>query len=160
MTFDHDIVVCTTWVFLERPNIGIRYRSFFFDVEGKIYDIAYDVVYDIVYNIVYTYLTCRISDAGPSLPIPGNSDSDLHDFGPSQAAKGPISQFLADMPSTMHAFQDDFLKAIDGPPIPSAGPVTQGLSLREAIEVLPTNHAHWWFITRSSDTVSDIVYDI
>ena len=97
-------------MFLERPNIGIRYRRFFFDIVGKNYDIVHDIVHDIVYNIVYTYQTYHISDAGPSLPIAGNSDSDhdadrqmddddlrdyqdqlLHDLGPSQAAKGPIS---------------------------------------------------------------------
>ena len=122
---------------MERPKIGIRYRRFFYDSVKKNYDIVHDIVYDIAYNIVYTYLTCHISDAGPSLPIAGNSDSDLdadrqmdddelrdyqnqllHYFGPSQAARGPISQFLADMPSTMHSFQDDMLKAIDSLPMP------------------------------------------
>jgi len=38
------------------------------------------------------------------------------------------------MPSTMHSFQDDMLKAIDGLPMPSAGPVPPGLSIQEAIE--------------------------
>ena len=87
-------------------------------------------------------------------------DQFLHDFGRLQAARGPISQFRADMPSTMHSFQDDMPKAIDGLPMSSAGPVPPGLSLLEAIEVLPTTQAHWWFITRPTDIVYNIVYDI
>jgi hypothetical protein len=95
------------------PNIGIRYRRFFDDIEEKNYDIVPDIVYDIVYHIVCTYLTCHISDsdalAGPSLPIPGNSDSDLDADWQMDArnlrdyqdqlviTKTNISQFLADM---------------------------------------------------------------
>ncbi len=105
--------------------IGIRYRRFSYDIEGKNYDIVHDIVYDIVYDIVFSYLTCHISDAGPSLQIPGNSGSDLDADRQMDAddlriyqdqlviTKTNISRFLADMPSTMHSFQDDMLRAID-----------------------------------------------
>jgi hypothetical protein len=134
---------------MELSHGQLRYRRFFFDIVGKTYDIVNDIVYDIVYNIVYTYLTYHNIDSGLAFPIPGNSDSDLdadrqmddaelrdyqgqllHNFGPSQASKGPISQFMADMPSTIQSFQDDVLKTIDGLPMPSASPAPPGLSLR------------------------------
>jgi hypothetical protein len=100
---------------LERPNIGIRYRRFSFDIKG----INYDSVPDILPDIVYINLTCHLEHAGPSLQRHGISDSNddedrqmdgdglrdyedqlLEGFSQSQA-KGPISEFLADMPGTM-----------------------------------------------------------
>jgi hypothetical protein len=77
---------------------------------------------------------------------------------------GPVSEFLADMPSTRHSFQDGLLKAIDGLPMPSAGPFPPSLSHQEVIKILPTTHVHWWIKTQSTDMVydiaDDIVYDI
>ena len=74
--------------------------------------------------------------------------------------EGQIPQFLADMPSTMHSFQDGLLKAIDGLPMPSAGPFPPGLSLQEVIEILPTTHVHWQTKTQSTDMVYDIADNI
>jgi len=39
-------------VVLERPDIGIRYRRFSFDIEGKNYDIVPDIVPYIVPDII------------------------------------------------------------------------------------------------------------
>ncbi len=62
-------------VVLELPNIGIWYRRFSFDIEGKNSDIVPDIVKDIVPDIVYIYLTCHLEHAGPSLQRHGISDS-------------------------------------------------------------------------------------